>query len=255
MLGNLTHTHAFILASPDENARSRRALELACAFVCESDQEKPCLQCQSCKNTLMGFHPDVAVIARKTDDKGKTKREIQVDQIRQMRADAYVRPQQADKKVYIIQDAETMNGAAQNAALKILEEPPGYAVFILCTDSAQALLPTIRSRCAVIQMQGEPERAENPLAETYLALAARKETAGLCAFIGKNEGLDPEQAAAFVCSVRSGLSDILLMKKSLPGLLREDAMRLIALCDKAEAYLRLNVGVKHVMGLFCVLTI
>ena len=82
-------------------------------------------------------------IERRTDDKGKQKREIAVDQIRQMVFDAVARPQTAEHKVYVVRDAQLMNTAAQNAALKLLEEPPASAAFILCAANTAMLLPTV----------------------------------------------------------------------------------------------------------------
>lgn len=253
--GAQQNSHAFIIASPDAEKREKKALELACSFVCLRQGQFPCMECQSCKNVLAGFHSDVIDISRKIDDKGKIKREIQIEQIRHMAADAYVRPQQAEKKVYLIKDAGTMNIPAQNAALKILEEPPAYAVFILCADSAEALLATVRSRCTVIRVEGEKKGAESELAEEYISLASRKSPAKLCAFFGKHEALDTERTAAFVSDVRFCLNSFICMKKEYSGLTREDAFRLISLCDRADEYLRLNVGTKHVLGLFCVLTV
>ena len=248
-------SHAFIIASPDVELREQKALELALSFICEEQEKTPCLQCRSCRSVLAGYHPDVIDISRKSDDKGKLRREIQVEQIRLMAADAYVRPSQAEKKVYLIKDAGLMNIPAQNAALKILEEPPAYAVFILCADSAEALLATVRSRCTLIRVSGEKSRAENELAEEYISLAARKNPAKLCAFFGAHEALDTEKTAAFVSGVRFCLNGFLSMKKEYTGLTREDAFRLLSLCDMAEEYLRLNVGAKHIMGMLCVLTV
>ena len=68
-------------------------------------------------------------------------------QVRALRADAYIRPNEAERKVYILENAQTMNASAQNAMLKLLEEGPAYAAFLLLTDNAAALLPTVRSRC------------------------------------------------------------------------------------------------------------
>ena len=79
------------------------------------------------------------------DSKGNLKRDITVDQIREISADAYILPNEADRKVYIINEAEKMNLSAQNASLKLLEEPPNGAVLLLCTDNPSALLPTVRS--------------------------------------------------------------------------------------------------------------
>lgn len=247
--------HAYIVVSTNVQMREKAAYELACSFVCEQGDEFPCLECRSCREVFLGIHPDVAEITRKTDDKGKIKKEILVEQIRQMAADAYVRPQQAERKVYIIKEADLMNIQAQNAALKIFEEPPSYAVFILCSDSEESLLPTVRSRCAVIRVKGEKETEVSSLAEEYITLAAKKNQAELSAFFGKNESIDAERMGAFIESVRICLYNAATGKKNYSGFSKNDAFRLLSLCDRAEEYLRLNVGVKHIVGLFCVLTI
>lgn len=248
-------SHAYIIASQDAAARDKKALELACSFICEKQDQRPCMECISCKNAVAGFHPDIIEISRKTDDKGKQKRDIQVEQIRQMVLDAYIRPSQAEKKVYIIKDAGTMNVAAQNAALKILEEPPAHAVFILCSESSEALLATIRSRCVVMRIAGEKQEAESELAEEYIRLAVMADEAKLCSFFGRNEGMDSEKAGAFVSEVRLCLSSFLGMKRKYNGLTRENAYRLLSVYDRAEEYMRLNVGTKHIMGMLCVLTV
>jgi len=248
-------SHAYIIASPSAEEREKMAIELACSFVCDSKDLSPCHKCASCKNALAGVNPDVIDISRRTDDKGKTKRDIQVEQIRHMAADAYVRPQSAEKKVYIIRDAGLMNDAAQNAALKILEEPPKYAVFILCADSAEMLLATIRSRCVIIRAEGETQGKESELAREYLMLAAKKKASGLCAFFGKCETLDNEQAENLIREIRFCLINSISLKKNIAGLSRNDAVRLLSLCDRSDEYMRLNVNVKHIMGMLCVLTI
>jgi DNA polymerase III delta prime subunit len=248
-------SHAYIIASPSAEKREEMAAELACSFVCSSRDISPCHKCTSCKNALAGVHPDVIDISRRTDDKGKTKRDIQVEQIRHMAADAYVRPQIADKKVYIIRDAGFMNDAAQNAALKILEEPPKYAVFILCADSAEMLLATIRSRCVIIRCEAEIQEKESELAKEYLTLAVKKKASELCRYFSKCETLDNEQAESLIREIRFCLNNSISMKKSFEGLSRGEAFRLLSLCDRSEEYMRLNVNVKHVMGMLCVLTI
>ena len=86
-------------------------------------------------------------------------------QVRQLRADAYIRPNEADRKIYILENAQTMNPSAQNAMLKLLEEGPAYAAFLLLTDNAAALLPTVRSRCELLPLSPVTE-AE---AEEWLA--------------------------------------------------------------------------------------
>ncbi len=247
-------SHAYIIASQDTSAREKKALELACALVCAASSETPCMSCRQCKTALNGVNPDVIVLGRKTDDKGKQKREIQVEQIRNMSSDAWVRPQFADRKVYIIEDAGSMNVAAQNAALKLLEEPPEYAAFILCADSAEAMLLTIRSRCVTIRIAAQADRAENPLAEEYIKLAGKADKAGICTFFSRCENMDSEQTADFVDAVRMILCDHIGMRRKTSGIERSDAVLLLDRFETAREYLKMNVGTKHVLGMLCVST-
>jgi len=251
-LKTIPASHAYIVASEDEILRNETALLLARSFLCEKGRAL-CGICPGCRRALAGTHPDLVTIERKTDDKGKVKRDISIEQIRQMVTDAWARPQEADRKVYIVKDAQLLNTAAQNAALKILEEPPAFDVFILCAESAEALLATIRSRCVVVRAGGERAVLQDEAAEEYLKLAAVGDRAGICLFMGKCEGFDSERLGAFLESLRAALSDVLCGRKKIPGLSGSEAVRLLALCDRAGEYLRLNVGPKHALGMLCAL--
>ena len=134
-------SHAYILSGPPGSGKRTLAGLLAAALVCsEQGGGLPCLACPNCRKAMAGIHPDIV----RTGDDGK---DITVAQIRALRADAYIRPNEAACKVYILENAQTMNDSAQNAMLKLLEEGPPYAAFLLLTDNAAALLPTVRSRC------------------------------------------------------------------------------------------------------------
>lgn len=109
------------------------------------------------RKVLAGLHVDLSVIDNGPDTI------IKVDDIRAIRRDSLLRPFDGEVKVYIIAYAHKMNGSAQNALLRILEEPPHYVRFVLLTHNAEALLPTVRSRCAaeraVTGEQGASEEA------------------------------------------------------------------------------------------------
>ena len=118
-------SHAYIVASASEEARRETAQRLAAAMLCESDGERPCGECRHCRKVFAGIHPDVISVAPGVDDKGRKRREILVDQVRFISADAQVMPNEARVKVYVVHDADRMNAAAQNALLKLLEDRPG----------------------------------------------------------------------------------------------------------------------------------
>ena len=108
-----------------------------------------------------GIHPDINVIG---DDGG----DISVARVRALRSDAYIRPNEAGRKVYILENAHTMNASAQNAMLKLLEEGPPYAAFLLLTDNAAALLRTVRSRCETLTLSPVTQaQAEEWLSRRY----------------------------------------------------------------------------------------
>ena len=120
--------HACVICAPTIELALSEAEKLAAAAVCSGVGARPCGKCRDCRKAAEHVHPDIITVSRLLDDKGRPKREIGVDQIRDVIADAQVLPNEAARKVYIIDRAETMNAAAQNAALKLLEEPPAGAV-------------------------------------------------------------------------------------------------------------------------------
>lgn len=157
-----------IYQGDDPAALMDAALRAAAGFMCLRRDEgaAPCLACSACKKVLTRAHTDVRVID------GGAEGAVKIDDIRALRADLFVRPFDSDCKINIIAHAETLNTAAQNALLTVLEEPPPYASFLLLTRNARALLPTVRSRCALIRLPPAPEPPPAPedtqRAERYL---------------------------------------------------------------------------------------
>ena len=133
-------SHAYMLTGPAGPERTERARRLTAALLCPA-ADGPCGVCRDCRKALEGIHPDVTVVTRESGSEASG--EIKVDQIRRLTADAAVAPNEAARKVYIIDEAERMNGRAQNALLKTLEDPPGHACFILCCAVPNGLLPTV----------------------------------------------------------------------------------------------------------------
>ena len=247
--------HACLISAADMPSAMTEARRLAAAALCEGAGKKPCGLCRHCRKTAAGIHPDMIVISRLTDDKGKQKKQISVDQIRAMSADACMLPNEAGRKAYIIEDADSMNPSAQNAALKLLEEPPLGAMFILCCTNAMQLLPTVRSRCAEFSLGGRAQdKAEEKsgLAEGYIKAVAAGDEAELLRWCTQNEGMDNAAATAFTEECRQLLADMLCAREKDRGLERSEMMRLCALMDKCGEYLRFNVGVKHIFGLLAV---
>lgn len=141
-------SHAYLINGEKSSGKEFVAKVFAMALQCEKGGEEPCQECHSCKQALSGNQPD---IIRVTHEKPNT---ISVDDIRtQINNDVAIKPYSSPRKVYIVNDAEKMTVQAQNAILKTLEEPPEYAVILLLTTNVNALLPTILSRCVVLNMK------------------------------------------------------------------------------------------------------
>lgn len=141
-------SHAYIVNGEKSSGKEFIARVFAMALQCERGEAEPCQECHSCKQALSDNHPD---IIRVTHEKPNT---ISVDDIRaQVNNDVGIKPYSGQYKIYLINEAEKMTVQAQNAILKTLEEPPAYAVILLLTTNLNALLPTILSRCVVLNMK------------------------------------------------------------------------------------------------------
>lgn len=248
-------SHAYVVACEDPDAGYDAALKLAFKLICEKHQDGGCGKCLQCRQLKAGVHPDFITIERAKDDKGKVKKEILVDQIRNMASDAWVRPQQAEKKVYLIKEAGLMNVQAQNSALKILEEPPLYAAFILCTGSEAELLPTVRSRCVTLHPEGKVKVVENPRARDYIRLAAEGNLLKLCRFLNECEKMDNREFEEFADASAMYLADIICGRDKDTNMSQRKASQLLDTLRLAKEYLRANVGVKHILGVLSVRTI
>ena len=255
--GPLSHAY-LLIAEPDAGYADAR--KLAQAMVCSAPEgvKRPCGACRDCRKAEKGIHPDILTVDRLTDDKGKPKREIYVDQIRDVVADSVVMPNEAAHKVYILRNADSMNAAAQNALLKILEEPPRFVSFILLAESAAGLLETVRSRCVTLHRLGEdaavsPEARE--LAERYLTYAAAGASISLLSFANENADRSNAEMAEFVTAAQMLLADMLCGRLPDMKLPRAEMLRLTELMRTAETYLRFNVSTKHVLGLLAVDTV
>ena len=142
-------SHFYLISGPAGSGKRTLAQLLAAAILC-SGAAKPCGSCSHCRKVFGSGHPDFITI----DD--PEKKTVPVDLIRQARSDIYIRPNEADHKVYLFPRAQDIAVPGQNALLKVLEEPPAYGVFLLLTDNPEKLLPTVRSRCTELALHALP---------------------------------------------------------------------------------------------------
>ena len=250
-------SHAYLVASGSAEERNAVAERLAMAMVCEG-QDKPCGVCQHCRKARNGIHPDIMVIGRETEGDSKGKREIYVDRIRDLIADVSICPNEAERKVYILHDTDTMNTSAQNAMLKVLEEPPAHACFVLCAEKASGMLDTIRSRCVELHVNAEaaaPSEAAVRLAEQYLEVTASGSHSELLRFCFAQESLDGDEVEQFARATELLLTDMLCDRCDNRKLPHAVLMHLVELMETVRSYLRFHVGVKHIFGLLAVKTL
>ena len=116
------------------------------ALLCKSSDVRPCGICSECAKTRELAHPDVTVID------GSQPKALSVDVIRQIRSDSFILPNESDYKIYLFLNADGMQEEAQNAILKILEEPAPYCVFIFTCENRSTLLPTVLSRAVSMEL-------------------------------------------------------------------------------------------------------
>ena len=168
-------SHFYLISGPAGSGKHTLAKLLSAALMCGSGG--PCLGCNPCRKVMADIHPDCITV---TDPEHKN---VAVKIVRQIRDDMFIRPNEGNKKIYIFPQELGVEG--QNALLKILEEPPGYGVYILLSENPQQLLPTVRSRCVHLALQ--------PLAEATLRRELEKrlpqaEKAAISAAIHRSGG-------------------------------------------------------------------
>lgn len=147
--------HAILLEGPLGSGRRTLARLLARAAVCSSPGEKPCGICPGCQKALAGAHPDILEVGG-----DGTARSFHIDVVRSLREEAYVLPNEAPYRMILFIGAQNMTRQAQNALLKILEEPPAHVRFVLTCENRAQMLSTVQSRTVCLSLSGvSPEEA------------------------------------------------------------------------------------------------
>ena len=254
--------HAIILEGGTADQRDILADIISGWAVCSCDNEKPCGNCCNCVKIKSASHPDVLKIC---GDKGA--KALHIEAIRNIRQDAYIKPNEARNKVYILSNADNMTQQAQNALLKVLEEPPNNVIFILTCDSAFSLLLTIRSRAQILSL--DPVESDNISEKSMdisnqiaLALLERKEFELLCATskFGKDKLLMKETLQVFIDLLMQacrGISGINIEGKSdtalkiCRGLTSSTIMRLIEVSQTCINMVDSNVNVNILTTYLC----
>lgn len=206
-LNSGTVPHALIIEGPRGCGKRAFALWCAKALLCTSHDQRPCGVCAGCKRVENGFHPDLHFYGEEET--------IGVGDVRELIRETGLVPVEGDQSVYVLFHAEKMQSAAQNALLKIFEEPPSGVTILLLTESRRALLPTVRSRGQRITLSGltdEQLRAElrrreprTPAEELEAAVRVARGSIGEAAdFLGKNARKQREIAREWLDALFSG---------------------------------------------------
>ena len=174
--------HAFVFTGAAGIGKRMVARALALGLHCETTPFDACGTCNACHTITAGTHPDVRVV----DGPAEGKRDISIEQVRELQRELGFRSLSRHPKVGIIDEAQQLTQQAQNALLKTLEEPNGASVLVLVTTQASALLPTILSRCQRLAF------APLPTADVVAILEAhgrpRAEAAALAAYANGSPG-------------------------------------------------------------------
>lgn len=156
--------HAYLIVGPAHVGKTTLALQLAQAANCTAPDAatRPCGACLPCRRIAAGQHADVRTVAVDPtggEDGRGPRTVVGVDVVHDVLGTAHLRPFEGRSHVFIVQDAGRMSADAANAFLKLLEEPPPDVLILLLATEAGAVLPTVRSRCAMLELMPLP-RAE-----------------------------------------------------------------------------------------------
>ena len=254
-----TLSHALLLTG--SGARMELARYAAAALECEAEGSRPCGVCRACHKVAEDIHPDVITVR---DDQHKN---IAVDVIREIRSDAYIRPNEGRRKVYLFPDCSLLTEQDQNVLLKIVEEGPPYAAFLFCAENPSGVLQTLRSRCVELKLRPTAETPDGELLESaeQLCRAIGKRRRGSVVELAvrlEKKKLDRDQTAAMLSRSRELFAQTLLSlygwqdtgsDREIIGFLAKNLtktqiMSTIGILEKYHGECAYNVGTGHVLG-------
>lgn len=235
--------HAFLIEGEVENQGMELASKLARGCVCEGEV-KPCEKCRQCLTAKTNSNPDISLICAEDG-----KKNISIAQIRNMRSEAFIKPHAALRRVFIIKEAQLMNEAAQNALLKVLEEPPKSVVFILVASSRTLLLQTVISRCTLLSTEKSDAECDDQRVLKFLELALKGNEYELLELLHPLEK-DRRATENFFLNLKVAIKEELKTSYTL----KTKAKILTGIYDRCEFYLDLLRTNINLPLLFCAVT-
>ena len=260
--GRGTLSHALLFSGSGD--RIAAAQYAAAAMECQGGGQKPCGTCPACRKVFSGIHPDVITV------RDEAHKNLSVDTVRQIRADAYIRPNEGNRKVYIFPDCTILTEQDQNVLLKIVEEGPPYAAFLFCAENSSVVLQTLRSRCVELKLHPavtvEKESSEAGVELCRLLAAGKRGTVTELMVRLEKKRLDRDGLAAMLDQARTLLAAALLAQygQSPEGpdaalivqlgkrLTKQRIMGTIELLQTYRGACSYNVGASHVLGALAV---
>ena len=249
-------SHALLFTGPGDRLAAARFA--AAAFQC-AGPDRPCGLCPACRKVREDIHPDVITVR---DEEHKF---IAVDVIRDLRRDAYIRPNEGNRKVYVFPDCALLTEQDQNVLLKLVEEGPPYAAFLFCAENPAVVLRTLRSRCVELKL---PPAAAAPAAaedgDRFCRCLAQGKGGGVAELAVRLEKkkLTREALAALLERSQTLFTEALLLLYGRPpeeedrelaallgmSLTKPQILRTIDLLKKYHRECGYNVGTGHVLG-------
>ena len=250
---NSALSHAIILSGHGDLAAAARYT--AAAMQCDAPV-RPCGTCPACSKVQREIHPDVITVV---DEEHKN---ISIDVLRDLRADAYIIPNEGKRKIYIFPDCEKLDPKAQNVLLKVVEEGPPHAAFLFCAENSAQLLQTIRSRAVEFKLAPAAQQTGiNEEAQQLCLLLCEKKSADITAFCTdlENGKVSREELQAILSGARDLLTAALAASygagtgDSLSGRLSREMgrRRITAVIEILQRFIRecgYNIGVGHLTG-------
>lgn len=213
-----TPRHAFLIAGVPSLGKSTLARRFAQALLCEQAVDgNPCFECANCRRVLRDVHPDVSLFslerqAAAGNERSSKAATLTIETARTITAHAPLRPLNGNWRFVVVEDAGLLLPDAQEALLKTVEEPPSFLVLLMVTDDLEAMLPTIRSRCELIELGAAPIKE----IEEFL----------------RESGVEPDVAEA-ASAFSSGAPGWAIRASEDPGLIEETA----ATVDQAAGWI------------------